>query len=123
MVEVLIKPLPQYDLRNEEVYRLSTRKELNRAYKKDEDIVLRSPDGAAHTLRVSNTGQITASDFASPYYWAEDATYIYYSWDRIVGDGWLAKRRKFSDSSVTEINHTGLDAQPQLLAEFQALVF
>ena len=79
--------------------------------------------GNLRELPVGDTLIGAAPSYAQPHHSMMDNTYAYYSWGS-SGGGWFARRRKFSDDSVTDHEDaTGANPQPQTLADFQGVAW
>ena len=56
-----VNPDEIYSKRNEQVYRTDTNTEIGNCHKKDEEFILRSPNGAPWVVGVDNSGNLTVS--------------------------------------------------------------
>ena len=79
------------------------------------------PGGQSYqTVTVALGGSGSSDDlYGAPYFTDSDTDYFYYSWARLSGPGWLARRvSSAAPDSQTEIEFTSGD-QPQTLVQFQ----
>lgn len=75
-----------------------------------------APSGPAEDLKAKDPNY---SEYGSPYFYADDGEYIYYSWQHCVSAKWIATRRHMTTQFSEDV--TGLNPQPQTLAELQGV--